>query len=165
MDPNLATLLLDLSDLSDEEAKDLTYREYIKNYMDQETRSGKIGLRKTHDGEYVIFFEDRFYHAFFTSIEKISRPYNKGIFDKERAARVRWIGEVISGNINGTSCWYISESPKSMKKRLYVVWDEYYLIWLNSRKEGGWKFSSAYLASQRYIRGKTRKGNCFWRKK
>lgn len=165
MDPILALLLLDLSGLPDAEAEEKTYREYIGLYMDRKTHRGMMGELRTHDDERVMFYEDRFYHAFFTTIDKISRPYNKAKFDRVQGSRVRWIGEVIKGNIDGTTCWYISHSPVSIVKRLYVVWDEYYLVWLNPRKEGGWKFSSAYVADYRYIRRKTREGICFWRKK
>jgi len=164
VNPTLASLLLDLSGLSDVEAEELTYQEYIKLYTVRQTRCGMIGVRETHDGDAVIFYEDRFYHAFFTTVDKISRQYNKAKFDRVRGSRIRWIGEVIQGNIDGTSCWYISDSPASIVKRLYVVWDEYYLVWLNPRKKGGWRFSSAYVADHKYIRRKTTKGSCFWRK-
>lgn len=171
MDPALASLLLDLSDLSDEEAEQKTYREYVRLYMDRKTRKGMMGVRKTHDDEPVFFYEDRFNHAFFTAPNGVSRPYSKEKFDRVRASRVRWIGQVIRGNIDGTACWWIADPVlrntlgNIIIKRLYVLWDEYYLIWLNPRKGGGWKFSSAYVADHRYIRKKTRCGRCFWRKK
>lgn len=104
MNPVLASLLLDLAGLSDEEAEELTYQEYVKLYMDRQTRRGMIGERQTHDGEPVIFYEDRFHHAFFTASDKITRPYAKNRFDRVRASRVRWIGGIIRGNIDGTSC-------------------------------------------------------------
>jgi hypothetical protein len=163
--PILASLLLDLEDLSDEEALELTYEEYVRLYMDHKTPAGLIGERRTHDDEPVIFYEDRFQHAFFTASDRVARPYGKDRFDTARASRVRWIGEIIRGNIPGTTCWYLCDPPASMVKRLYIVWDEYYLIWLNSRKQGGWKFSSAYVADHSYIREKTKRGKCFWRKK
>ncbi len=165
MDPSLSSLLLDLSGLSNEEAEKLTFQEYIRLYTDRKTHTGMMGERQTHDGEPVVFYEDRFRHAFFTTYNRITRPYAKDRFDRVRASRVRWIGAVVRGNIPGTACWYVCDSPASLVKRLYVVWDEYYLVWLNARKQGGWKFSSAYVADQRYTRQKTRCGKCFWRKK
>ena len=43
MHPILASLLLDLEDLSDEEALELTYEEYVRLYMDHKTPAGLIG--------------------------------------------------------------------------------------------------------------------------
>ena len=93
MNKTLSSLLLDLSNLSDEEAEEKTFQEYIRLYMDRETHKGKIGVRKTHDGEDVIFYEDRFTHAFYTSLEGLYSQFKKDKFDKERAVRIRWIGK------------------------------------------------------------------------
>jgi len=172
VNPNLASLLLDLSGLSDEEAEEVTYQEYIKLYTDQKTHGGRIGLRKTHDGEEVIFFEDRFGHAFFTSAQKTSRQYAKDEFQRNRASRVRWIGPIIQGDIGDTECWRIFphqryHSNTNMPSRLYILWDEKYLVWLEPRKSGSWWFSSAYVAERgkNYISDITRNGICFWRNK
>lgn len=164
MNPTLAALLLDLTGLSDEEAEDKIYQEYVRLYMDRKTRSGMIGELKTHDGESVTFYEDRFDHAFFTSVDRVLRPHNKGKFDKMRGERVRWIGRVIQGEIRGTSCWYFPPAPGGVAKRLYVLCDECYLIWLNAAKRGGWKFSSAYTANRSYIRRKIKGSYFVWRK-
>jgi hypothetical protein len=168
----LASLLLDLSGLSDEKAEELTYREYIKLYTDREMHSGRIGLRKTHDGKDVIFYEDRFEHAFFTSAYKTSRQYNKGKLDRVRASRLPWIGQIIEGNIPGTECWKICRAGRyhsgaSTTARLYVLWDQNYLVWLEPQGEGAWWFSTAYVATggRKYIRNITANGSCFWRKK
>jgi len=172
VDPLLASLLLDLSNLSDEQAEELTYNEYIRHYMDRETREGIRGERQTHDGQPVIFYEDRFEHAFFTSAYKTSRQYHKGKFVRIRGARVRWIGQVIKGNINGVECWKICRpvryhSPDTTAARLYILWDENYLVWLEPLARGRWWFSTAYVASggRPYIRKITANGACFWRKK
>lgn len=171
MNPNLASLILDLSNLSDEEAEQLTRRKYIQLYMDKKTYSGLVGERQTHDNQPVMFYEDRFDHAFFSSAHKTFRQYNKDEFQKDRASRVSWIGPVIQGNIEGTECWWIPDSNRRdssgniIIKRLYVVWDENYLVWLEPLKTGKWKFSSAYCANKNYIRKITGKGVCFWRKK
>jgi len=163
----LSSLLLDLTGLSDTEAEDLTFQEYGRLYLDHETRKGMVGELQTHDGEPVTFYEDRFYHAFFTTFDKVIRPHNKGLFDRSRAVRVSWIGEIIAGNVEGTECYHISSNTHSrfqaaIMKRLYVLPGERYVVWLEPLKRGGWKFSTAYLAGNRDIRRITKGG---WRKK
>ncbi len=173
MDPTLASLLLDLTGLSDEEAEELVYREYAKLYNDRPTKKGFIGVRKTHDGQDVLFAEWRFDHAFFESAHKTSRRYNKGKFSRRRGERVRWIGEIIAGNIMGCECYYIPDQSrrnsagKVLVKRLYVLFDERYLVWLEPRENGQWWFSSAYVAlgGREYIRRLTNRRACFWRKR
>jgi hypothetical protein len=160
VNPALSSALLDLSSISDVEAEKLTHQEYVKLYMDRQTRKGKIGIRKTHDGEDVLFNEWRFDHAFFESAYKTSRKYNKGKFSRSRACRIRWIGEVIAGNIKGCECYEIPDlnrrdpMGKVMIKRLYVLWEERYFVWLEPHQKGGWWFSSAYIdtRSRSYIK-------------
>lgn len=171
MDHLLASLLLDFAKLSDEEAEATAYEEYLAFYMDRETPKGMKGVRKTHDGEEVLFFEDRFDHAFFTSAYKTSRQYHKGKFVRYRGMRVRWIGEIVRGNIDGSECWWIPDPDRRdsagqiIVRRLYVLWHENYIIWVDPLETGKWKFSSAYWASKQYIRQITSRGTCFWRKK
>jgi hypothetical protein len=172
VDPALASLLLDLTGLSDEEAEELTHQESIRFYLDRKTQRGMIGEHPTHDGQPVIFYEDRFDHAFYTSAYKASRQYHKGKFVRNRAARVRWIGEIIQGNIRGTECWKISRparyhSVTSLAARLYVLWDENYLVWLEPLPMQRWWFSTAYVADRGrgYIHRILANGTCFWRKK
>lgn len=151
MNPDLSSLLLDLSGLNDSEAECITRQEYMRLYTDRDTRKGRIGVRKTHDGDDVLFSEWRFEHAFFESAFKTSRKYNKDKFSRFRASRVRWIGEIIRGNIHGCDCYDIPDSTRRdpagrvMIKRLYVVWEELYLVWLEPHQRGGWWFSSAYI--------------------
>lgn len=163
MNEPLASLLLDLTDLPDAEAEELTFREYSRLYLDHETRKGMVGELQTHDGGSVTFYEDRFDHAFFTTFDKVVRPHNKGLFDKTRAVRVRWIGEIIAGNIDGTECYHIPSDTHSrfrsaIMKRLYVLPEERYIVWLEPLKKGGWKFSTAYLTGNRDIRRITEGG-------
>jgi len=164
VDPILSSLLLDLTGLSDEEAEKVTYQEYVKLYMDRETHGGMRGERITHDGASVTFYADRFWHAFFTTHDKAQHPYDKTKLDRTRAARVRWIENVIGGKIPGTSCWFLPALPGGVAKRLYVLWNECYLIWLNAANRGGWKFSSAYTADRGYIRRKIKNAHSEWRK-
>lgn len=172
MNPILASLLLDLSSLSDAEAEELTYQEYIKLYTDRKTHRGMVGERQTHDGEPVIFYEDRFEHAFFASAHKTSRQYAKDEFQRDRASRVHWIGQIIQGNVVGTECWRIAPSHRyhsnlKIPARLYILREENYLVWLEPREKGRWWFSTAYVANRgkAYIRRITAQGSCFWRKK
>ena len=126
----------------------------------------RIGERRTHDGQAAIFYEDRFDHAFFTSVDRTSRQFNKGRFDRLRGARVNWIGKMIAGEIENTECWLIPpEAPGGNPSRLYVLWEEAYVVWLLPRKDGGWRFSTAYVSSRNDLRRKTRYGRLMWRKK
>jgi hypothetical protein len=167
----LSSLLLDLTGLSDEEAEKVAYEEYVKLYMDRRTHRGMIGERRTHDDQQVTFFEDRFEHAFFSSSEGASRQYAKDKFQKSRASRIGWIGRTIKGDIEGTECWLIAplrryHSDAEAPARLYVVWEENYLVWLEPRRNGGWWFSSAYVADRgkSYIRSILNRGTLLWRK-
>lgn len=173
MNPKLASLLLDLEGLTDEEAEEKTYQEYINLYTDTDTAKGRRGELEIHDKEKVVFFEDRFEHAFFTSAYKTSRQYNKDKFVRQRATRLFWIRAILQGQIDKAEGWRMpserfDSSGRPILKRLYVLWDENYLIWLEYlTKEKKWKFSSAYVESggKRRIREITRMGVCFWRKK
>ena len=107
MNDRLASLLIDLSETSDEEANRLVFEKYVELYLDATTASCRVGVRETHDGEPVVFFEDRFDHAFFTSGQKTSRPYAKDRFDRRRGERVAWIGPVIAGTIEGSACYLL----------------------------------------------------------
>lgn len=162
MNAKLKSLLLDLSGLSDEQARIKTCEEYNRLYMDRHTYTCMIGERKTHDNQTVIFYEDRFEHAFNTSIEGAYSQLKKDKFDRNRAVRVRWIDEVIQGNIQGIEYYHIPTGHHRDRlgririKRLYVLWEENYIVWLEPRKENEWKFSSAYVANKGYIRKITR---------
>ena len=172
MDTALASLLLDLSSIPDEEIIGFVRQKYIELYTDTQTKSGRRGELTLHDGEKAVFFEDRFEHAFFTSAYKTYRKYNKGAFDEKRAIRIRWIREILTGKTSGVEGRHIpsgrrDNSGRPILQRLYVLWDENYLIWLEYlTKTEKWKFSSAYVEprGKPYIRKLTRMGTCFWRK-
>jgi hypothetical protein len=118
-----------------------------------------IGIRKTHDDHDVVFFEDRFDHAFRTSSTASYSQFKKDILDRKRAARVRWIGQVINGSVEGVVYYNIPDryqlrqSSAVRINRLYVLWEERYLVWLEPKGTKAWKFSTAYVAhSYSYIR-------------
>jgi hypothetical protein len=157
----LASILLHLDELSDQAAEKITHQKYIELYMNHHTHTGMIGVQKTHDGDTVIFHEDRFRHAFYTNSEGTYSKFRKDKFDRDRAIRICWIGQIIQGNIS--SVYY--DAPDNSRrdsygriiiKRLYVLWEENYLVWLEPQKKGGWKFSTAYVANKPYIRQITR---------
>ncbi|MCX5656339.1 MAG: hypothetical protein NTY65_17010 [Planctomycetota bacterium] len=169
MNAVLAELFLDLSAFSDEEAEQVVFEKYAELYLDCETRTGWVGIRKTHDGQDVVFFEDRFVHAFYTSKEKTSRQYAKDRFERSRGERIAWIGPLVAGEIDGSECWLIP--PKDGGRhlddrppnRFYLLRQEGYVVWLEPRKNGGWKFSSAYVAGHNLERYCT-EGRLFWKK-
>ncbi len=167
MDPRLASLLLNLDDLSDEEAEQFVFEKYVELYLDRGEAPGRIGVRKAHDGADVKFGESRFEHAFCTHSET-SRQYRKDEFVRTRGARVAWIGPVVAGEVEGIECWLIP--PKNGKRdvrnrprnRLYVVRSEAYVVWLEPTRDGGWWFSTAYVTSFQRLRSYCCGGMLLW---
>ncbi len=173
MDGDLRSLLVDLSCLSDEDAEQTVLELYLELYTSKETHRGRVGELLTHDNQKVVFFEDRFYHAFRTSPDKINRPYGKLEFDRKRGERVRWIGELIEGKVYESECWHHhpyrhgsgSSGNRPRAHRLYVYWPERYVVWLIPRKEKEWRFSTAHVASRRHLREYTENAVQIWTKK
>jgi len=169
MNPVLTGLFLDLSGFCDEDAERIVFREYAKRYLDRPTQTGRVGVRKTHDGQDVVFFEDRFQHAFYTSGEKTSRQYAKDKFERSRGERVAWIGPLLAGEIEGSECWLIPPKgggrglSRRPPNRFYLLRQEWYIVWLEPRRNGGWKFSSAYVAGHS-IERYGQEGRLFWKK-
>jgi hypothetical protein len=140
---NLNDLLLDFSGLTDEEAmvqgEDLYFREFI-------SRNNRSGSIIAHDGEVVIFYGDRYHHAFHTSHDRARNPYSKAKVARDRIERLNWIRPIVEGKVANTECWDVPlDSPRPFPgKRLYICWEEGYIIWLEPRTAGGFRFSSAY---------------------
>jgi hypothetical protein len=161
---HLGGLLEPLEGLSDEEIEERGERLYRELYLNR----GRVGVHRAHDGEVVLFHEDRFEHAFFGTQQWRWHPERKETVDRERVRRIRWIGEVISGRVEGSEClegvWHLGREAR--RKRMYVVWDENYVVWLEPRRQGGWKFSTAYVASKELIRKYQGEGRMVsrWRK-
>jgi len=109
----------------------------------------------THDGQPVFIYPDDFDHAFFTAATAARRGFAKDVIDPERVARVRWIAAVVGGRIEGTACYRVCEWGSFRKpppeKRLYIVRDERYVIWLIPRARGGFRFKTAYVTGCRDI--------------
>ena len=159
---DLNTLLLPLDGLSEEEAYAQGCREFGALY----TASGFFGKMELHGGGDVAFFMDRWEkHASKTSSDRAKHPYAKDKIALDRIARVRWIGEILAGHVLGTECWHVR--PQSGRNhpldRLYVHWEYGYVVWLIPRKDGGWRFSSAFPAPKGEIADFTRGGRLQWR--
>jgi hypothetical protein len=119
----------------------------------------RAGALVTHDGLPVYVYPDDFDHAFFTAADRARRGIAKDVIDPERVARVRWIGPIVAGRAPGTKCCRVCEWGSFRKpppeKRLYVVRQERYVIWLLPRGRGGFRFRTAYVTGhgdiERYI--------------
>jgi hypothetical protein len=109
---------------------------------------GVAGETFTHDGELVRFYPDAFEHAFFKAASASRRGIAKDEIDDRRVSRTKWIVPVVSGLVQGTECWRIREWDHYRKpppeKRLYVVREETYIVWLVPQQRGGFYFKSAY---------------------
>ncbi len=155
----LTELLVDLEDLSDDEAEERGRELYAELYLTK----GRVGVLSLHKGGEVVFFEDRYYHAFRTSSDRIRNPYSKAKVARDRIERIRWIKAILEGDVPKTECWLVpSQSGRRTRDRLYVVWENRYVIWLSPRNDGGWKFSSCYSATRQDIRRYTQQGAKIW---
>lgn len=155
----LTELLVDLENLSDDEAEERGRELYAELYLTK----GRVGELSLHKGGEVVFFEDRYEHAFRTSQNRIRNPYSKAKVARERIERIRWIKAILEGDVPNTECWLVpAQSGRRTRDRLYVVWENRYVIWLSSRDNGGWKFSSCYEATRQDIRRYTQQGTKIW---
>jgi hypothetical protein len=159
--PDLSMLLLDLSDLTVEEAdsegEDLFRTEFI-------TRNGRSGSVATHDGQTVIFFADRYHHAFHTSYNRARHTYSKAKVAIDRIERLPWIRPILEGHIPKTECWEVPlDTPRPFPgKRLYVSWEHSYVIWLEPLTAGGFRFSTAYPVTNAEIGRYTKCARKIW---
>jgi hypothetical protein len=152
MEVDLKSLLLNLDGMAVADASELGAKLYDQIYI----TSPRRGIHKTHDGEDVYFWFDRFTHAFHNDKAKT-------VLDKGRVARIRWIKEIVEGNAPEFECWLINKAPRP-DNRLYIVWGENYVVWLEPREAGGWKFSTAYPAEREQIKIYIEDGECIWPK-
>jgi len=166
VDPALSSLLLDLTNIPDEEAEQIVFDKYAVLYLDSGAPPRRIGIRKTHDGSDCIFTESRFDHAFY-----FKGRFTKNIFSKVRGERVAWIGPVIAGLMEKTECWVVPpkdgfrEGKMRLWNRLYLLREESYVIWLEPGRGNKWWFSSAYVAGYGDIRRYCSAGTLIWTKK
>lgn len=154
----LPPLLMPTDGLTDAELEALG-RELHATYCVAPARAEQV---TTHDGLSVRIYPDEedFTHAFFTAASKHHRGWAKDVIDRLRVERARWIVPVIGGHVEGTACYRVVDYGASRKpppeKRLYVVRQERYVVWLLPRRDGGWRFKTAYVAGHddinRYIK-------------
>lgn len=158
---DLNSLLLDFSGKTLAEIEAIGRSEYEHLYI----TSRNFGVHKAHDGEDVFFWKDRFEHAFFTSSNWASFPDRKDKLDVDRIKRLKWIGPVVSGLVSGTICREVPgpTGRRHPPNRLYLVTKGCYVVWLEPRMNGGWKFSSAYVARYDQLRRYCQGGKVIWR--
>jgi hypothetical protein len=137
-------------------------------YQDHCVIPARAGLVTTHDGLAVTMYSknEDFVHAFYKAATKDRRGWAKDEIDPRRVARARWIVPVVGGQVAGTQCWRIvnhdAYTKPAPEKRLYVVRDETYVIWLLPRKDGGWRFKTAYVTGHGDINRYTERQRLLW---
>ena len=141
----MALELMELHGLTDpEDIFEYGMQVYTENFLNQ---SKNRGLMKSHDGEDVVFYADRYDHAFRTSPDRARRAYDKSRVAVDRIERIMWIQTLIG--MAGPNITCKEKSPPPRWKRAYYCYDNNYVVWLEPMRieDGrpiGWKFSSAY---------------------
>ena len=147
---DLGRLILDLSDLSDAEVEAVGRKYYEESMLDIAFK----GIRQTHDGQEVHFWKHRFDHSCFVSPDKV-------LIDIGRIARLPWVLPIIAGNIAGTEC-RSKQNIDRPDNRVYICIPENFVIWLEPRDEGGWRYSTHYPADRTEIRLIQRNSKKIW---
>lgn len=150
---NLDAILLLTDGLADSQIESSARSIYSSTFL-----GGKnVGTSQCHDGSLVLFFADQFEHAFYTSSNRSRYPDKKDIIALERVQRINWVKPVIEGKVAKTACYKYFDYNTKRTKRFYLVSEHFYIVWLEPRKAGDWKFSSAYKATiddlRRYCKG------------
>jgi hypothetical protein len=159
---DLASLLIDLLDLDDECVERIGRDRYQSIYL----LGGRLGVLPAHDGSGVFFFPGQFDHAFFTSSDRARHPDRKDRISRERVARVGWIKELIAGRVAPSACWAVDDRKAGRgARREYVVETELYVVWLVARRDGGYRFESAYPALGEDLSRYARLGRKIWSRK
>lgn len=152
---NLNDLLIDISQVADENLEEFAQNLYRELYITDET----FGLHQCHDGELVKFWDSRFKHAFFNTIDyRLSSE--KKIVDKRRVERMKWIGALIGGNAIGSQCWLIQ---KERRQRCYMINAKNFVVWLEPLDGGGWWFSTIYTPDTNQMYRYTRGNKLIWK--
>jgi hypothetical protein len=158
---DLEKLLVSLQGTADDALEDLARSLYRDSYLNKE----RFGVHRTHDDQVVIFHADAFEHAFFTTSDHLCHPDRKDILRKGSIERIHWIGPLVRGEVVDSACFEVP-SPTGRYRppnRLYVVVEPAYIVWLEPRKDSGWKFKSAYQPSIDDIHKYTRGGRTVWK--
>lgn len=117
---------------------------YSEEFLNQSATRGEL---VTHDDQTVVFFSDRYDHAFRTSPDRARRAYDKSQVAIDRISRIHWVKELISKG--GPKMVCKEKSPPPRWKRAYYCYENNYVVWLEPLRiqDGrpvGWRFSSAY---------------------
>jgi len=119
---------------------------YRSLYLDGDS---PFGNRQAHDGQPVAFYltgQHGFDHGFFTSSDLIGHKERKDVLDFGRLERMPWIGPVIRGEVQGVE--FRKETFRRgqalFEKRLYLLPQEGYVVWLEPQTRGGFKFATAF---------------------
>lgn len=134
---------LDLTHMGHDECYDFGMTMYADIYLGGKER----GSLKTHDDLDVVFYADRYEHAFRTSPDRTRLAYDKSKVAVDRIQRIHWIKELLLSADGQMVCK--EQRPPPRWKRAYYCYDNCYVVWLEPLRivEGrpsGWKFSSAY---------------------
>lgn len=162
---DLESLWQDLSALSEKEAEQYGESLYHQEFL---IYHGVSGMFTAHDGETVKFFEDRCHHATHTSSDRARRPLAKDKVAVDRIERLLWIKPIIEGRVVDIECWEVPlKVPEEgfrcfPGKRAYVSWIYGYIIWLEPLRNGGFKFSSAYVLNNSEISSYTKRARKIW---
>jgi len=115
---------------------------------------------QTHDAQSVIFYSNRFEHAF----RRDSVGGQKNEIDRDRFERIHWIAPLIGGRVPKSECWLVPpKTEKQTERRLYVINHERYIVWLGTGSNAeGW-FSTAYKPFAYQMRKYKDGANRIWR--
>lgn len=153
---DLGRLLVNVSGKDNDEVVQVGRKHYEETFI----TGVRKGIHKTHDDEDVYFWQQRFNHAFF--ITNRSTRLKEEIVDKTRVARVKWIKPLISGNVPESECWLVRNDSRP-ENRLYIILPHNFVVWLEPRDAGGWKFSTLYTTNRNEIRRYQRNGTMIWK--
>jgi hypothetical protein len=134
---------------------------YREIYLDNDS----FGVRHTHDCQLLIFHARQFDHAFFTTSDRLCHPERKDVLRPGSIERVRWIAPLVSGSVEQSACFEVPGPTGRIRppNRLYAVFKDPFVVWLEPRKDDGWKFSSAYPCTIQDIHRYTRGGKTVWK--
>jgi hypothetical protein len=162
---DLKSLLVNLDGINVAAIEEKARVLYVELYLNK----GRVGVHATHDGEDLIFHHDAFDHAFFTSSDWRCFPERKDVLRVGSIERIHWIGELVRGNIPGSACFEVP-SPTGRYRppnRVYVIFETPdkipFVVWLEPRKNGGWKFKTAYPVVGSQVHACTKGGRTVWR--
>lgn len=157
----LQQLLLKLDGLTEAEVEALGKQNYFA-MCDESHQKKSI---QTHDGHPVLFYRNRFEHAFFTSSDRARHRDWKDKLSVDRIARIHWIRRLVAGTIPGVECWDVDrlDGIAYPKMRVYLMWSPPYIVWLDEI-DGGYSFrySTAYPTLAKDLRNYTRTGRKIW---